>query len=82
MINKMRIKLAVHQKNIIPFCPGFFDEAMLSLNIGGVKVNDCFILVGLVLFNQVLIFLKREIFSVCIFKKCKFLSTVIELFVA
>ena len=43
------VQLAVHQKHIVALVLGRLDEGVLLVGVGGVKVNDLLVLVGLVL---------------------------------
>ena len=79
MVHEVDVELTVEKQNIIPFGPGRLYITVLLVLIGGIQVNQCFILIGLLRFYQLLVLLEGKIFSVCILQQGKLRCTLIEL---
>src|SRR5690554_2559893 len=79
MINKMAIKISIHQKNIVAFIFSSFNKSILYILIGSVEINKLTFFICLIRFNDLCILLEREIFVVGIFKQSNFSCSIVKL---
>ena len=77
----MGVKLAVHQKHIIPFVLRRLDESVLLVSVGCIEVNDLLVLVGLILGDGLAVVLQREILAVRVLEQGELQSPLAELLV-
>ena len=77
----MGVKLAVHQKHIIPFVLRRLDESVLLVSVGCIEVNDLLVLVGLVVSHGLAVVLKGEILAVGVLQEGKLQRPLAELLV-
>ena len=54
----MRIKLTVHEQDIVALGLGRLDVRVLGIGIGGVKVDDLLVLVGLLVGDSLAVILE------------------------
>lgn len=67
--DEMAVELSVEDEHVVAAVVGRLDEVILGDRVGGIEIDDVAVFVGLVGFDEYLIFVEGEIFALGVFEK-------------
>ena len=72
------VQLSVHQQDAVAFLLGSLDVSVLGIWVIGIQIYKLAVLIGLVVLNEGLVFIQREVFAFCILQQEESLSLFVE----